>query len=134
MKKILILFILSLMSYIVYILFGAVIIRVPILSDYTFSEIFILPVYHIHLILPTILIYSMIKGKNYQKSRVVQNTIWCFCIYFFLLVIFTTKLFPLEDTWEFIIWMVGMILFFIFHVLFVTYFLLNSVIRTIYLR
>jgi hypothetical protein len=123
MKKILILFALSLISYIVYILFGAVIIRVPMLSDYTLSRIFIIPGYHIHLILPTILIYSMIRGKNYQKSKVVQNTIWCFSIYFFLLVIFTTKLFPLEDIWEFVIWMIGMILFLVFHVLFMTYFL-----------
>ena len=122
---------LSLLSYVFYITFIiAPLIRIPILSKYeVIGEIIASPIFLFTLILPFILIYALLRKDDFTATNSRINVLRHFsiylCLHFTFVLFYENKMhINFNDLGsEFINSMVGVLLFFIFHVLFMKYLL-----------
>ncbi len=104
--------------------------RILIISEYEIvGEIIASPIFLIVLVLPFVVIYSLIRKKDFTNVNVAINIFRHILFYLFVHFAYIL-LFEKEISvnfngfgFEFIKAMVGVLLYFIFHVLFMTYIL-----------
>lgn len=139
MKRILITGLLSFLSYILYVVFiMAPIIRVPFIAgNELIKGLLVIPTFLIIFILPFIITYSMLRYNDYVNSKMIKNITKEFILYFIFHIgyIYIYENGFKTDSKNFVsdslVTVVGVFLFFIFHVLFMTYILKTSWIQKI---
>jgi len=132
MKKLVLIFFLSIISYVLYItIIIAPLVRVSIITRYELlGEAIAAPGFLILLVLPSTVIYSLIMNKDYLRLNIIGNVFRH--VLFFSIVYNSYLLYKGNIISKYInagsgliASMIGVSLFFVFHVFFMTY-LLNK--------